>query len=111
MKDTAIALYEKYGCNVLVKGGHLNDTATDILCCNGEITEFKGERIDNNNTHGTGCTLSSAIACNLAMGHTMQESVENAKRYITGALQAGLNLGKGSGPLEHTYWLEIQGEK
>lgn len=51
------------------------------------------------------------IAGNLAMGHTMQESVENAKRYITGALQAGLNLGKGSGPLEHTYWLEIQGRK
>ena len=69
------------------------------------------ESVENDNTHGTGCTLSSAIACNLAMGHTMQESVENAKRYITGALQAGLNLGKGSGPLEHTYWLEIQGEK
>ena len=67
--------------------------------------------MENDNTHGTGCTLSSAIACNLAMGHTMQESVENAKRYITGALQAGLNLGKGSGPLEHTYWLGIQGEK
>ena len=76
-----------------------------------DLWAFEGKSVENDNTHGTGCTLSSAIACNLAMGHTMQESVENAKRYITGALQAGLNLGKGSGPLEHTYWLEIQDRK
>ena len=89
----------------------MRNTANDCLYTKEGTFWFEGKRVENDNTHGTGCTLSSAIACNLAMGHTMQESVENAKRYITGALQAGLNLGKGSGPLEHTYWLEIQGEK
>ena len=103
LKDTAIALYEKYGCNVLVKGGHLNDTATDILCCNGEITEFKGERIDNNNTHGTGCTLSSAIACNLAKGLDLPDAIRNSKEYLVGALKYNLNIGKGNGPLNHCY--------
>ena len=103
MNVKKIALYEKYGCNVLVKGGHLNDTATDILCCNGEITEFKGERIDNNNTHGTGCTLSSAIACNLAKGLDLPDAIRNSKEYLVGALKYNLNIGKGNGPLNHCY--------
>jgi hydroxymethylpyrimidine/phosphomethylpyrimidine kinase len=68
---------------------------------------LNGERIDNPNTHGTGCTLSSAIAANLAQGLSIEESVKAAKEYLTGALKAGLNLGSGSGPLDHTYWLDI----
>ena len=111
MVRAAEIISKAYHCAVLCKGGHSMNDANDLLYDEKGAHWFRGKRIDNPNTHGTGCTLSSAIACNLAMGHTMQESVENAKRYITGALQAGLNLGKGSGPLEHTYWLEIQGEK
>lgn len=112
MEAAAKAIYDKIGTDtaVLVKGGHERNTANDCLYTKEGTFWFEGKRVENDNTHGTGCTLSSAIACNLAMGYTMQESVKNAKRYITGALQAGLNLGKGSGPLEHTYWLEIQGE-
>lgn len=88
---------------ILIKGGHLETTADDLLYLTGEPHWYKSSRIDNPNTHGTGCTLSSAIACNLADGRTLVESVTNAKAYITGALLAGLNLGQGSGPLEHTY--------
>lgn len=88
---------------ILIKGGHLVSTATDLLYENGEITWFSTERINNPNTHGTGCTLSSAIASNLAKGYTLKESIANAKEYLTGALKTQLNLGKGSGPLEHTY--------
>lgn len=89
--------------HILIKGGHLPDAADDLLYYQGEAVWFKGPKIANPNTHGTGCTLSSAIACNLAQGCSMQESVEKAKAYITGALQAQLNLGKGSGPLNHCY--------
>jgi len=88
---------------VLVKGGHLVNDAIDLLYENGNIHWFRSKRIDNPNTHGTGCTLSSAIACNLAEGKSLSASIENAKVYLTGALKAGLNLGQGSGPLEHTY--------
>jgi len=88
---------------VLVKGGHLVSDAIDLLYENGNIHWFRSERINNPNTHGTGCTLSSAIACNLADGKSLSVSIENAKVYLTGALKAGLNLGQGSGPLEHTY--------
>ncbi|MDO5603503.1 MAG: bifunctional hydroxymethylpyrimidine kinase/phosphomethylpyrimidine kinase, partial [Oscillospiraceae bacterium] len=86
---------------VLVKGGHLDDSADDLLYENGKVVWIKGERIDNPNTHGTGCTLSSAIASNLAMGRSMEESVRNAKAYLTGALKDGMDLGHGSGPLNH----------
>lgn len=92
-------------CGILVKGGHLVNDATDLLYDNGELHWFKSERINNPNTHGTGCTLSSAIACNLASGKTLEESIQQAKEYLTGALRAGLNIGKGSGPLDHTYKL------
>ncbi len=88
---------------VLVKGGHLVNDAIDLLYENEHFHWYKSNRIDNPNTHGTGCTLSSAIACNLAAGHTLDESIKNAKAYLTGALAAMLDLGKGSGPLDHTY--------
>lgn len=92
---------------VLVKGGHLINDAIDLFYENNTVTWFKAERIDNPNTHGTGCTLSSAIACNLADGRTLDKSIEKAKEYLTGALRAGLNLGEGSGPLEHTYSIKL----
>ena len=88
---------------VLLKGGHLDGAADDLLYLDGEPIWIKGRKINNNNTHGTGCTLSSAIACNLAGGCGIIESAREAKKYITGALEAGLDLGKGSGPLNHVY--------
>lgn len=92
-------------CNssILIKGGHLVNDATDLLYESGKEKWFRSPKIDNPNTHGTGCTLSSAIACGLADGLDMDKSIENAKKYLTGALSAMLDLGKGAGPLEHTY--------
>lgn len=98
---TEIGKYTKAA--VLVKGGHLTQGADDLLYENGKEIWYHKEKIDNPNTHGTGCTLSSAIACNLAQGYSLQESVKNAKEYLTGAIQAGLDLGKGRGPLNHLY--------
>lgn len=92
---------------VLIKGGHFADNANDMLFENGNIHLFNSIKINNPNTHGTGCTLSSAIACNLAMGYDMKTSIQNAKNYITGALKDKFNLGKGSGPLNHCYNLNI----
>ena len=90
--------------SVLVKGGHGENDANDVLVRpDGSVSWFEGKRIDTENTHGTGCTLSSAIACGLAMGLSLEKSVEAAKRYITGALGAGLDLGKGSGPMNHMW--------
>lgn len=88
---------------ILIKGGHLECRASDLLYSEGSSLWFHEEKVSNPNTHGTGCTLSSAIACNLAAGASLEESVRNAKAYITGTLKSGLNLGKGSGPLDHTY--------
>lgn len=105
MIKAAEKIYEKYSGAILIKGGHLVNDATDLLYKDGKINWFSSERINNPNTHGTGCTLSSAIACNLAKGCSLEESIENAKEYLTGALGAMLDLGKGSGPLEHTYKL------
>lgn len=96
---------------VLIKGGHLSDSADDLLYADGESFWISGEKVHNPNTHGTGCTLSSAIACNLAEGYGMKESVCRAKAYITGALKAQLDLGKGSGPLNHCFALSIQEDK
>ncbi len=93
------------GGAVLVKGGHSIYNADDLLFYNGEYAWLPGRRIDNPNTHGTGCTLSSAIACNLAAGLDVKESVVRAKEYITGAIAAGLDLGNGNGPLNHMYRL------
>ena len=88
---------------VLIKGGHLGKNCTDLLYENGNIHWHTAQRVNNPNTHGTGCTLSSAIACNLAAGNGLDASVLKAKEYLTGALKAMLDLGKGSGPLDHTY--------
>ena len=93
----------QYGVNVLMKGGHRILDANDCLVQYNaqQAVWFYGERVDNPNTHGTGCTLSSAIACGLAKGQTLKESVTSAKDYVTRALRADLDLGKGSGPLCH----------
>ena len=94
---------KRIGVAVLVKGGHLISDATDLLYENGDVQWYNSKKIDTLNTHGTGCTLSSAIACNLADGKNLYESIKNAKDYLTGALAAGLDIGKGQGPLFHAY--------
>ena len=108
MITAAKQLGDRYHCAVLLKGGHSINDANDLLYANGELIWFEGKRIDNPNTHGTGCTLSSAIAANLAKGFTLAESVQRAKNYISGALGAMLDLGKGSGPMNHAF--DLQGE-
>ena len=102
---------DQYQCAVLLKGGHSINDANDLLYANGELHWFEGKRIDNPNTHGTGCTLSSAIASNLAKGYTLAESVQRAKDYISGALAAMLDLGQGSGPMNHAFHLTGQFSK
>ena len=97
---------DNYHCAVLLKGGHSINDANDLLYANGEAVWFEGKRIDNPNTHGTGCTLSSAIASNLAKGFTLSESVQRAKEYISSALAAMLDLGEGSGPMNHAFDLD-----
>lgn len=96
---------ESYGCSVLLKGGHTINDANDLLYENGRYIWFAGKRIDNPNTHGTGCTLSSAIASNLAKGLNLAKSVKKAKEYISDALAVGLDLGNGSGPMKHNFIL------
>ena len=103
MITAAKQIGNNYHCAVLLKGGHSVNDANDLLYANGELIWFEGKRIDNPNTHGTGCTLSSAIASNLAKGFTLAESVQRAKNYISGALSAMLDLGKGSGPMNHAF--------
>lgn len=103
MIEAAKMISETYGCAVLCKGGHQLNDANDLLYQNGVSHWFHGKRIANPNTHGTGCTLSSAIAANLAKGFSLEDSVERAKRYISGALAAMLDLGKGSGPMHHGF--------
>ena len=88
---------------MLIKGGHLSKEATDLLYAKDEIYWFKSERINNPNTHGTGCTLSSAIASNLAKGYDLETSIQRAKDYISGALASMLDLGQGSGPMNHAF--------
>lgn len=103
MTSAARQISETYGCAVLCKGGHSLNDASDYLWRDGDGTWFRGRRIDNPNTHGTGCTLSSAIAANLAKGYSMEESVERAKAYLSGALSAMLNFGHGAGPMDHGF--------
>ena len=105
MVTAAKVIFERFGCAVLCKGGHQVNDANDLLYTADGPVWFKGKRIDNPNTHGTGCTLSSAIASNLAKGETLENAVKNAKDYISGALAAMLDLGKGSGPMAHNYVL------
>ena len=103
MVKAARQIGDGYGCAVLLKGGHSINDANDLLYTNGEQIWFRGKRINNPNTHGTGCTLSSAIAANLAKGFPLAESIQRAKNYLSGALAAMLDLGKGSGPMDHAF--------
>ena len=103
MLEAAAKISNAYHCAVLIKGGHQRNDANDLLYQNGAGRWFYGKRIDNPNTHGTGCTLSSAIASNLAKGFSLEESVQRAKDYISGALGAMLDLGAGSGPMNHGF--------
>lgn len=111
-KDDMIKAAEKisndYGCAVLLKGGHSINDANDLLYSDNEAQWFCGKRINNPNTHGTGCTLSSAIAANLAKGFDLNTSVKRAKDYISGALAYMLDLGSGSGPMNHAFDLTGQ---
>ena len=105
MEQAAKLIGDTYKCSVLLKGGHSINDANDLLYTDGNMQWFEGKRIDNPNTHGTGCTLSSAIASNLAKGFTLAEAVRRAKDYISEALAAQLDLGKGSGPMQHNFGL------
>ncbi|MGL4569494.1 MAG: bifunctional hydroxymethylpyrimidine kinase/phosphomethylpyrimidine kinase [Clostridium sp.] len=105
MKEAAIKLKELGPKYVLVKGGHLEDDATDLLYDGENFTYYSQERINSKNTHGTGCTLSSAIAANLAKGMNIQDAVKEGKRYITVAIEHGIELGHGVGPTNHFYEL------
>ncbi len=106
MEKAARIICESYGCAVLCKGGHSINDANDLLWTKDSSQWFMGKRIDNPNTHGTGCTLSSAIAANLAKGYSVSDAVKCAKEYISGALSAMLDLGNGSGPLNHAFFLK-----
>ncbi len=108
MEEAAKRISEYCTGAVLIKGGHLTETADDLLYLNNRITWISGKRYDNENTHGTGCTLSSAIATFLAKGNGMEESVRRAKEYVAGAIAANLNLGNGRGPLQHNYLLSYR---
>ena len=103
MAKAAQIISNEYGCAVLCKGGHNINDANDLLYFEGKCHWFMGERIDNQNTHGTGCTLSSAIASFLAKGMDLETSIQLSKDYISGALSSMLDLGKGSGPLDHMW--------
>lgn len=105
MVNSAKKISEHYNGAILIKGGHIGTDASDLLYFNGEYVWIEGKRIANSNTHGTGCTLSSAIACNLAKGYNIYESVENSKKYLSGAIASNLNIGNGRGPLKHSYLL------
>lgn len=108
MIKAAKAISNTFHCAVLCKGGHQLSDANDLLYHNGRFKWFYGKRINNPNTHGTGCTLSSAIAANLAKGYDLDTAIEKAKIYISGALEAMLDLGKGSGPMNHAF--AVKGE-
>lgn len=105
MQKSASIIAEKFGCSVLCKGGHLENCSDDLLYSDGEFYTYHSVRIDNPNTHGTGCTLSSAIASNLAKGFAITPAVVNAKAYVTNAISQKLDLGNGRGPLMHNYIL------
>ena len=102
-EKAAEIIYSRCKTAVLIKGGHSVHDADDLLFDGTEFKWFRSPKIDNSNTHGTGCTLSSAIACGLADGRSISDSVTAAKKYINGALRANFDIGKGSGPLLHNY--------
>ena len=102
-EEAARIIAEDFKGAVLIKGGHNRDNSDDLLYSEGKMLWIEGKRIENPNTHGTGCTLSSAIACGLAEGKDLTQAVKDAKDFISGAIAANLNLGKGRGPLNHMY--------
>ncbi|MEE3744472.1 bifunctional hydroxymethylpyrimidine kinase/phosphomethylpyrimidine kinase [Campylobacter porcelli] len=103
MERAAIKI-SSYGCDsVLIKGGHFSSDATDLLYKDGEISLFHATRIDTKNTHGTGCTLSSAIACNIANGLSIEDSIQKAKDYVRNAINSNLSIGHGNGPINHCW--------
>lgn len=106
MEKAAEIMFRRYGCAVLVKGGHRVNDANDFLFSRGGRTWFYGSHVENPNTHGTGCTLSSAIAANLAKGLPLEQAVEKAKRYVSSCLSAQLDLGTGNGPMNHAFAIE-----
>jgi len=101
MKKAAEFLFDKYKVPFLIKGGHLNSSASDLLITKNGYSWYEAPLIDNMNTHGTGCTLSSSIASNLAKGDTLEKAIENSKKYLSRAINYKLNIGKGRGPLYH----------
>lgn len=103
MEMAARKIAEKYKGAILIKGGHMVSTANDLLYDKGEVTWINGTRIESENTHGTGCTLSSAIACYLSEGNDMKKAVTRAKEYLSQAITHDINLGKGSGPVNHCW--------
>ncbi|ADY56672.1 phosphomethylpyrimidine kinase [Syntrophobotulus glycolicus DSM 8271] len=105
MKKAAKAIHDLGAANVLIKGGHMEDDATDILFDGEKYLEYPGRRIDTKHTHGTGCTLSSSITANIARGIPVERAVEQSKRYITTAIEHSLAIGKGVGPTHHFYEL------
>lgn len=108
MEKAASILAEKYQAAILLKGGHCTCTSNDLLYAVGECIWIPGQHVKTKDTHGTGCTLSSAIATFLAQGFSLADSVRRAKNYITHAIQAGLSLGHGHGPIAHNYTLQEQ---
>lgn len=107
IEKAACKISEYYHGAILIKGGHLADTADDLLYIDGQAVWIPGKRLANENTHGTGCTLSSAIATFLAKGCSLEESVIKAKNYVTGVIEAGLDIGRGRGPLWHNHGIKI----
>ena len=101
MINASKKISNKFDGAILIKGGHLKDSSDDLLYQNGKTTWFRSKKVNNPNTHGTGCTLSSSIACNLADNYSIEESVNRSKIYITNCLKSMLNIGKGSGPINH----------
>ena len=106
--EAAKRVLDRFGASVLAKGGHAPGRSDDVLVTRESVRVFPGERVATANTHGTGCTLSSALASNLAKGMTLPQSVERAKAYVSGALAAGLDMGRGSGPLHHGFAIESE---
>ena len=106
--EAARRILARFGCPVLAKGGHAAERSDDLLVTQEGVEIFSGDRVATSNTHGTGCTLSTAVASNLAKGMSLSDAVRRAKAYVTGALSAGLDLGRGSGPLHHGFALESE---
>lgn len=106
MQQAALKIAETFDGSILIKGGHLKESSDDLLYTNHQFYWYEQTRIANSNTHGTGCTLSSAIACNIASGKNMNASVKASKEYLTGALMTDFNIGKGNGPLNHCWNLK-----